>query len=233
MVSRQIVFRATEFFDAIGKVGPGLEWPPLDLPLLNRGVAHGLLPIDPGKSHWQRLHRSLDEQAEAIAALGGPGNLATLPEQIGLLGADKALSGGFTAGDRIECGFEVESGEGGLEPAMDAGITLRRAELIPVVLRWKDEAVGPIGVVGDEPAAGGSAHQRTQERDGGDVGVVLGVTERTCRLRPAVKAQDRTSQGAGEFEQGFVERHVVARGSRAGVEQEPGLGVACHRERLD
>ena len=189
MVSRQIVFRATKFFDAVGEVGPGLERSPLDLPLFDRGVAHGLLPIDPGESHRRGLDRSLDEQAESIPALGGAGDFAALPEEIGLLGTDKALSGGFMACDRGELRFEVEPDEGALEPAMDAGITFLRAELAPVVIRREGEAVSPVGIMGNKPAAGGTANERTRQGEGGNDRVFLGVTERSRGLGPTVEPQ--------------------------------------------
>ncbi len=76
-------------------------------------------------SEPRRLHRALNEQAVAPAALGCASDLAAAPEQIGLLAADEALAGGGFSRSGGEFGGEAEFGEGGLQPFVDAAVALR------------------------------------------------------------------------------------------------------------
>src|SRR5207249_6791038 len=77
-----------------------LERSPVDTPGFNGDIAHCFLPVSFGKRERRRLHRTLNQQALAIATLGGPGNLFPLPKNVKLLPANEALTGQLLAAAR-------------------------------------------------------------------------------------------------------------------------------------
>src|SRR5207302_2519318 len=77
-----------------------LERSPVDTPGFNGDIAHGFLPVGFDERERRRLHRTLNQQALAIATLSGAGNLFPLPKNVKLLHADEALAGQLLAAAR-------------------------------------------------------------------------------------------------------------------------------------
>lgn len=224
MIPRQDVFGLEEFIKAVAEVGPGFEGLPVNAPKFRRDIANRLLPVDLGKPQGRRLNRALDEQAEAVPALGRAGDLAALPEQVRLFCADEALAGHFATSDEGESRLDIQACKSPLEPLMNARVTFGRAKPVPMMTRREDEAVSPIGIVGNKTTTGGTADERAQSGEGGNVRVTLGIAERGRGLGPCIETKDRTCQRMGTFKQRLVEGHVECGRSGAGVEQKPGLG---------
>src|SRR5580765_4093057 len=109
-------------------------------------VASGLLPVVLGKRP-RGLHRALDQQALAVSALRGAGNLNSAPDDIEAFGAGKALPGRFFAATGSEFGPDIEPCERVANPFMDPLVTLRRARCIPPVARRENQAVSPVRVM--------------------------------------------------------------------------------------
>src|SRR4051812_30251044 len=125
-------------------------------------LLHRVFPIRSSDRYWRRLDRSLDQQTISCAPLGSAGNFLSTPKQIRFLIAGKALAGsGFAAFRRKDRG-RAELLKGRLYPLMNALVALNRSKGVPLVNGWKNQAVGPIGVVRDEAACGWPANQRPQ-----------------------------------------------------------------------
>src|SRR5438034_10375474 len=97
------------------------------LPFFNGDVAHRFLPVGLGESDRRRLDRALDQQTVTIATLRRAGDLAPMPEQVELLGADEALAGQFLVAAKGQLCLDTHPGECIANPFMDRSITFCRA----------------------------------------------------------------------------------------------------------
>ena len=76
-----------------------------------------------------------------------------------------------------------------LDPFVNAPITLHRAQRIPRRGRRDNQAVSPVGIMRHQTAARWPANQRPQQSPLRNVRILLKITERRRRLRPAIKTQ--------------------------------------------
>lgn len=154
--------------------------------------------------------------------MGGAGDFLATGEDVEFFGADETASEDGLVAAFGKFRRNLEGFEGGGNPIVDAPITFLCAQRIPGIGRRKDEAVGPIRIVGDETATRGAADERTQSGPRGDVGIMLGVTEGGGGLSPAIKAErGRTERGA-LLEESFVKSHVPRGCAPASAKKIPG-----------
>src|SRR5437867_8090984 len=102
-------------------------------PFFNGAIAHRFLPVGLRESGRGWLHRALDEQAPAVAPLRRASDLAPLPEQVELLGAEEALAGQFPAAARGKLRRDTQPVEGAANPFVDRLIAFRGAQGMPPV----------------------------------------------------------------------------------------------------
>ena len=194
------------------------------LPVMVQGFRgnslHGLFPVGAVNGDGRGLDGALDEEAELVAALGGPGNLFAVPEEVKFLVADKALAGQRFATTGGQFGDDAEFGKSEADPVVDAAVTFLGLESMPFAPGREGGAIGPIHIMGDNAAAGGAADERAQRGEGGDFGVFLEVAEGGGGFGPTVEAQQGSLQARHGGEHGFVERHVQGGVARTGVEKE-------------
>src|SRR5262249_12068657 len=108
----------------------------------------------------RRLHRTLDEQSLACAALRGARNFSPKVQQIETLKTSKTLARASFDGLESKLGANTNFCEGGLDPFVNATITFYCREGIPGVGDGPDHRVGPVGIMGNDSASGGTANQR-------------------------------------------------------------------------
>ena len=138
--------------------------------------------------------------------------------------ADEALARfGFAALGREKC-RNVQFSERGLNPTVNAFVALNGGEGIPFVRGGESEAVGPVGIVRDEAACGGTPDERTKRSQAFDVGIFLEIAKGSGGFGPTVKAKDGSGKTRHGFEQGLVEGHVVGRVICIRLKEEPQSG---------
>lgn len=169
------------------------------------------------------MEGSLDEEAVAVAALGGPGDFASAPKDIEAFMAGEALTRGDAAGGRRQFGEDAQGGDRLHDPGVNGPVTLNGRQFIPWMGGRHGEAVGPVAVVRDQATAGGTAEERTKEGLAFDVGQALGIPKGGGRFGPGVEAQQRDLARGGAEEECLVEGHVPGGfPGPGGEDQEPG-----------
>src|SRR4051794_31829830 len=113
-----------------------------------------------------------------------------MPEHVKFFRPDETLSGNIFLAAGREMRFDPEFCKCVANPKMHALVTFRCLQRIPGMVWRKGQAVSPITIVRDKPAASRTANERAQHCDALEFDKPLGVAKGRGRFRPAVEAQN-------------------------------------------